>query len=461
MPKALQISDALKKFPRSIIVKFKDSLGIPYKSDEETIRFLETRKILSVRDLRKRYPGVKLQRLFSSTSVTDIQDIVKLARSLTPTYRPTNFLSYCTMICSHQTKFKSLLKELNANKHIEFAYLTETPAPLPLCNMRGQNVLHTKQGYLDAAPTGIDARFAWSVNGGCGSGVSFIDIEYGWNLNQEDIRGVSINVVNNPFTTGEEAEHGTAVLGIILMQDNNKGGIGIARKAATTVVSVLKQDGTENIPNALMEATNRLNAGDVMLLEIQLFQPENGLDRLLPLEADPLLFELVQLATSKGIVVVEVSGNGDGARRGVNLDRYKDENGINIFRRRVRDSGAIIVAAGKSALPHRKVANSNFGNRVDCYAWGENVTTAGRPGSNPPPQPDYTDTFNGSSSASAIIAGAVIVIQSALKAAGKPKLNPNQMRSLISNPANGTPSPNRIGIMPDLKKILGNLNTPL
>ncbi len=66
----------------------------------------------------------------------------------------------------------------------------------------------------------------------------------------------------------------------------------------------------------------------------------------------------------------------------------------------------------------------------------------------------YIPHFNGTSSASAIVAGVAIAVQSIAEAAGKKRLGPAQMRETLSHHANGTPSPDRIGVMPDLKKII-------
>ena len=43
------------------------------------------------------------------------------------------------------------------------------------------------QQYLDHAPTGIDARYAWTLPGGGGAGVRVIDCEWWWNLGHEDL----------------------------------------------------------------------------------------------------------------------------------------------------------------------------------------------------------------------------------------------------------------------------------
>ena len=43
------------------------------------------------------------------------------------------------------------------------------------------------QIYLNPAPAGIDARFAWTKPGGRGEGVTIIDCEWGWNFSHEDL----------------------------------------------------------------------------------------------------------------------------------------------------------------------------------------------------------------------------------------------------------------------------------
>ena len=43
------------------------------------------------------------------------------------------------------------------------------------------------QRYLELAPGGVDARFAWTIPGGKGNGVNMIDIEGAWNFSHEDL----------------------------------------------------------------------------------------------------------------------------------------------------------------------------------------------------------------------------------------------------------------------------------
>ena len=47
------------------------------------------------------------------------------------------------------------------------------------------------QRYVDAAPDGVEARYAWS-NGFNGAGVRICDVEYAWNLNHADLPGRAI-----------------------------------------------------------------------------------------------------------------------------------------------------------------------------------------------------------------------------------------------------------------------------
>ena len=45
----------------------------------------------------------------------------------------------------------------------------------------------TRQKYLDAAPGGVDARFAWTLSGGKGKDVRIVDIEGEWRFTHEDL----------------------------------------------------------------------------------------------------------------------------------------------------------------------------------------------------------------------------------------------------------------------------------
>jgi serine protease len=73
----------------------------------------------------------------------------------------------------------------------------------------------------------------------------------------------------------------------------------------------------------------------------------------------------------------------------------------------------------------------------------------------------YTDSFQGTSSASPIIVSAAALVQSNYEAATGTKLSPTQMRMILSNPATGTAQggavAGAIGVMPDLAAIVPTL----
>jgi hypothetical protein len=198
-----------------------------------------------------------------------------------------------------------------------------------------------------------------------------------------------------------------------------------------------------------------MRAGDILLLETQ--TKMDGVERL-PIEVEPACFEAIRLGVGLGIVVVEAAGNG-----ALNLDIYCDNTRGYIFNRSspdFLDSGAILVGAADSTCPHTRHNDSNYGSRIDCYGWGENIMTTGD-GRNGDLTDSYTDNFGGTSGASSMVAGAAIIIQGISRAKTGLRLEPQRIRGLLSDPALGTmsadPGADRIGVMPDLRRIIDSL----
>ena len=52
-------------------------------------------------------------------------------------------------------------------------------------NAGGQPFEYPYQKYPDPAPVGVDAHYAWLYIGGDGEGVTFVDIEYGYDYDHE------------------------------------------------------------------------------------------------------------------------------------------------------------------------------------------------------------------------------------------------------------------------------------
>lgn len=414
--------------------------------------------IIPWHDLLKLFPGIKISKLFTSVSPGKIIKLTEKARSSDSKYAPADFLAYYVISCSDEINTAKLSRLLLRYKSTELAYVQHTPVYPP--SAKANDYLHKYQAYLNPSPVGINARYAWNMSGGDGDGnVKFIDIEQGWMLQHESF------VLNTLPCTGINnysfQDHGTAVLGIIMMQPNAKRGRGITPKANGYVISQWRPDGSLNNADAIMAATSHLGFGDIILLEAQVSDSAKS-DKLWPVEIQDATFQAIRLAAALGIIVIEAAGNGFNLTAGNNLDLFAI-NGKRIFNPEspdFKDSGAIMVAAASSASPHIRSNYSNYGNRINCYAWGENVMTAGSyPGSSGSAINTYTGNFSGTSSAAAIIAGAAIAVQSIAVANLNFRLSPIQMRNILSNDLYGTPSANKrsidkIGVMPDLKKII-------
>lgn len=305
-----------------------------------------------------------------------------------------------------------LIDELNSLNIVEIALPMVTPTPSPVVpNFQSQ------QGYLGAAADGIDAQFAWSKAGGAGSNIRICDIEYLWNLSHNDYSATLIGPAPvAPVIDGVTADdnHGTAVLGIMGGRNNGVGVTGIAYGSDFFVAASNTASGY-NPAGAITTAAASLRAGDIMVLEMQTDGPGAGSTDYVPIEWVPSVYNAIVIAVANGIVVVEAAGNG-----GQNLDDAMFNVGHSPFLA-ANDSGAIIVGAGAPpGHPEGNLARltfSSYGSTVDLQGWGENVTTTGygdlhnADGKNN----QYTDSFNGTSSATPIVAGACAAIQGAFK----------------------------------------------
>jgi hypothetical protein len=122
------------------------------------------------------------------------------------------------------------------------------------------------------------------------------------------------------------------------------------------------------------------------------------------------------------------------------------------------------VGAGSAGAPHSRLSFSSYGQRVDVQAWGQNVMTTGRGG--PAVRADafnhlderrlYTRSFGGTSSATPIVAGAILSINGARHTCGLPASDPVDMRHALSS--TGTPqhqpTNNNIGPLPNIRPAL-------
>ncbi|HDR8110331.1 TPA: S8 family serine peptidase [Bacillus cereus] len=442
---------------KQIIVKFKADLDLPYEDGiEKRIQSQTNDKV--IKDLLTEYPDVTFTRLFTSVSPEQIQNLEVKA----PNHVSTSLLNYY-ILQNQNSGYEEIVDKLKASSLIEDAYMKKQEKIMPpevqsssVALNPNNNPRFKKQGYLEAAPYGINAPFAWGIQGGNGNGITFVDMEYGWLLNHEDLLHQNIELMSGR-NINQHVGHGTSVLGIVSSEDNEVGNIGIAPKAKAKVISQIRDNGQYNTADAILSAVNELEAGDVLLLEAQASFDGYG-DKYLPVEVQPDIFDAIRAGTDKGIVIIEAGANGWN-----DLDQFKDRKGKQVLNRNskdFKDSGAIMVGAGSSSFPYERMWFSNYGSRIDVYGWGENVDTTTAEQSRSAVSL-YTSSFSGTSSASPIIAGAATLVQSIAKENLGQPYRPSELRAILSNQSTGTkskdPYADKIGVLPDLKSILVNL----
>lgn len=342
----------------------------------------------------------------------------------------------------------AMARALQKLEGVEIAYVEGGPVEPPVSP--SDDPRYASQGYLTAAPAGIDAVWAWSISDG--GGVGFVDLERGWILNHEDLVAANITIISG--VNKDYQSHGTAVLGEVLAVDNAIGGVGIAPGSTGRVVSQWQTSTNYRTALAILSAGQVMNPGDVLLLEAQ--STTDGTNRL-PIEIEALVSDAIRHVVDDGIIVIEAAANGS-----FDLDTFVDAANHRILDRNSNDyvdTGAIMVGAASSAVPHTRMDFSNFGSRIDCYAWGENIDTTG--GSGGTGTAAYTGSFSGTSGASPIVTGAALLLQSWRIAQGKPPYTADEMRSLLINPtfntASADPANDRIGVMPNLRAIFEHL----
>lgn len=439
-----------------IHLKLQEGSGVRLR--DGTFVSVTGRDVAGLEGVWGRYPGTRAERMFSRSEGDLAADEHRLEAKTGEDLADLNLWYRLTV--GPGVDPEGLIDALNSLDIVEIAYPEPLPAPPPVTpNFEGM------QGYLDAPPGGIGAKLAWTLPGGTGAGVKIIDIEYSWNTAHEDLakaRAPGALIPNGtPQDPFNDDNHGTAVLGEIVADNNGFGVTGIAYGASVGLVNAYRQVNQYALAEAIDLARTNTNAGDIILIEQQTLGPQGGwcsapaASNYVPVEYWQAYFDAIQTATADGRIVVEAAANG-----GCNLD---DPAYGNRFNRANRDSGAIIAGAGaapgctappRSRLDFPNWWGSSYGTRVDVQGWGECVVTAGygdlQGGANK--NVWYTSGFGGTSSASPIVAGAAAVVQGLRVGRGLAKLSPSGMRGSLT--ATGTPQdmavPGHIGPLPSL-----------
>jgi hypothetical protein len=331
-----------------------------------------------------------------------------------------------------------------------------------------------RQAYLDPAPGGINARWAWTQSGGRGRNVQLIDIEGAWRYTHEDLRANQGGVIGGVQSDNIRwRNHGTAVIGVYGGDNNAFGITGIASDANCRAYSIFGPGNSSAA--AIRDAAQRLHAGDILLIELHRPGPRHNFAArddqrgYIAIEWWPDDWAAIRFATDRGVIVVEAAGNG-----AENLDDaiYNTRpSGFptswrNPFDRANPDCRAVVVGAGAPPSgnhgPDRsRLDFSNHGACVDAQGYGREVCTTGygdlQGGSNEDLW--YTARFSGTSSASPIVVGALACVQGMLRARGATLLTPQTARARLRATGSpqtdgpGRPASQRIGNRPDIRGI--------
>ncbi len=331
-----------------------------------------------------------------------------------------------------------LVNDLNASPAVEIAH----PEAAPELAKIGDPAAHGsgaildgvrtpdftgQQGYLYNPPVGLNAPAAWAVAGGHGDAMKFIDVELCWTEDHEDFNFGNLFYIGGAGQDAAYETHGTAVLGEILGQNNGFGVNGFAPAVNYGVVAVTVAE-WPTVPQYFQEAIDHLDRGDVWLIELQMYPPGHDAT---PMEWLQVNYDVIWTGVwARGIVCMEAGANGS-----QNLDAA---GWGGIFDRTLRDSGAIMVAAG---TPTGLTAEwfTNYGSRMDVHAWGSSIVTTGYGDlyNGGTLQTKYTAGFSGTSGASPMATGSALCLQGIAKANLGAPLDPVRLRTIMHD--TGTP----------------------
>lgn len=412
-----------------------------------------------------------------------------------------------------QDDAEAVIAALKQIPEVQFARMVAPTSSQPPAADDYADPVDGHQEYLLRGENGgIDARYAWGIHdgwdtatgtptgaSGTGGEMEVCVLDQGYCDSHENIPKIEDREYGIVSTAKPDQRHGAKVLGILgaphLDGDGSSGGtIGICRHATfhfsgTKPSTASTGDAFTDIAHALDEALAEIPDGAVLILEAQLdmnegwstddavFSYEVVEDGVtvrkgrgwVPVEVNVgILAALANAALNRSITVIEAAGN-TGGRLG-KIWKSSDPTDV-VWDPEGPSSGAILVGAGNLLA---EWIHDNYGGRVDCQGQGENVwvpscpageaSTAGAftpTGDTTASDNEYNTSFDGTSSATAIIGGLVAALQGAYKAVHGDVLPPGHVRDLLKADALGTPqsgdTSKHIGPRPDLYRILCHL----
>ncbi len=375
-------------------------------------------------------------------------------------YRP-RFRNYFYVVPQRaSTKPEDVYCAAKGNRNVRFAQFVA-----PLRNASSRNFL------LPPANRGVNAMSA-AGTGIVGSvdvsDVALIDIEKAW---PALLPGGLISLSTPRMESGQldDIGHGAATYGAAVAPEDLALDVrGVAPGAKFFRCPYLSAANPNQTPMAFLAsailgtidfikaeaAAGRLGTakGHVILIEQET-------DQGYPVEVESAVHDAIRTATLNDLIVVEPAGNGWSDLAGVAGQALI--NGVVVVRQLDGQddslrSGAILVAAGHSGEPPFNAFGerhdfSNFGNVIDCWAWGDSTRTytATIVGPNVVVR-DSVEGYIGTSGAAAIVGGVVVAMQGLQIKAGAARLTELQARPMLRTI--GTPGKGDLlgKVMPDL-----------
>lgn len=311
-------------------------------------------------------------------------------------------------------ELKRIAEEFEKSESVEYTDLESVIPPPPPVTPDFTDLQTYRKADIGDDVIGIHMEYAWGL-GVKGQGIKIADIEWGFDYDHEDLQRP--NFIELLATSNHDFDnHGTAVAGVMYAIENGFGMTGMVDKAdAFYGISEKPQGRAAGIALGI----EQLNKGDIFVYEMQL-SGQNG--EYVPADFSKTVWDITKQATDAGIIVVAAAGNGNENLDDPFYDEYNSRG----------DNGAIIVGAG-TKKGRNKTSFSTYGSRVNLQGWGDwSVATTGY-GTlyNGGPQATYTKSFSGTSSATPIVASAVVAVQSYAKNVLGFVLTPHEMRSLL------------------------------
>jgi hypothetical protein len=451
-------------------VKFAESLRV--RGSGAVLHSTRGQSLARVRDVLVSVGASEVTPLVQGIAVERIDQLGDAARARSGRPAP-DLASWYAVTLPATADAAAVAARLRSLPEVVYAYPAPEPVQPPVSPVLAPDWpavasstpdLTALQEYLRPAPLGIDADFSRQDPRARGAGITIVDLEFDWTMSHEDLQlDSSSDLGGTAFTRFPTfVDHGTAVFGELVAMDNGYGVTGTVPDATMHGISPMFQLSNGKLkfkPGpalVYLAGLGVLEAGDAVLLEQQAKGP-GGNTNFAPVEWIPSVFDAIRLLTDLGVVVVEAGANGN-----QNLDDPAFvRDGIPWFDRSVHDSGAVLVGAG-SSNGHERLSFSNYGSRVDLQGWGHNVVTTGGNGdllggSDPSRETRYTSSFAGTSAAAAIVAGAMVAIQSYLEATGRTPWSARQIVDLLvstGTPQGSVTADQHIGPLPNLAAAL-------